>query len=293
MNKTLTARRYSHLMIVVVLGACDGSQGPAGPGGTMGTQGVPGPQGAPGTGVTGGPADTILTSDGSGGTTWKSTARLTDLSVTTGRVGIGVAAPQTKLDIATENADDVLQLRRYTSNSNAVKVDFAKAFGTIAAPLAVGAGTNIFSLIGYGYDGTTFNNVGTLTMQVDSGGAAGALPGRFRVFAADATGVLRERFRVDSVGHLSSPTDVAPAVSACGTTAAVAGTDAAGTLTEGSGAAGCILTFAASYGATVPHCTVTARAGLPFSYVVTASTITITNIGALSGTDLDYTCIGS
>jgi hypothetical protein len=82
-----------------------------------------------------------------------------------------------------------------------------------------------------------------------------------------------------------------PAVTSCGTSPSItsASTDAAGTLTEGASATGCTVTFAATFAAT-PSCVVTAASGLAFSYSKSTTAVVITNIGALSGTQLDYRC---
>lgn len=83
-----------------------------------------------------------------------------------------------------------------------------------------------------------------------------------------------------------------PALTSCGTSPAV-GTGAnntAGTITEGSIATGCTITFANPF-ANVPGCVVTSQSGLVFSYTVSASAIVVTNIGALSSTILNYMCV--
>jgi hypothetical protein len=274
-------------LALVVVAACSEHVGPPGP------QGVPGPAIAA-------PAqpDMVLTTDGAGGTLWKSNASFTDLGVTSGRIGVNVAQPQTKLDIAVEDTEDEVQLRRYTSDTSPVKIDFVKAFGTQAAPQSVGAGTNIMALRAFGFDGAAFQYAAKIILGVDSGFAPGvAAPGRLQVSTADATGTLVERFRIDSLGHWVAPAQTAPVLTNCGAAATIVGTDVSGTITEGAGATGCTITFVASYDTgvfpTTPHCTVTSRAGQLFSYTTTPATIAITNIGALAQTVLDYTCIGS
>ena len=272
------------VLLVVVATGCTGSVGPAGP------EGPTGPMGSDGTVTGSGAAGAVLTSDGNGNTEWLTNATLTDLAVTTGRIGVGTTTPQTKVDIATENGDDSMQIRRYTNNSSPVKVDFVKALGSIAAPAAVNVGTNIFSLIAYAFDGNAFQLAGVVTMQVDTGFATGVVPGKLQVFTADSAGVVRERLRVDSAGHWISPAQVAPALTSCGTGPTVNGTDAAGTVDVGTAAAGCTITFAAPY-ANAPHCSVSSRAGTQFSYTVSTTGIVVT--GVLSSSAIDFTCIGS
>lgn len=92
-------------------------------------------------------------------------------------------------------------------------------------------------------------------------------------------------------GHIGTGGSI-PAVSACGTGPAITtgSTDTAGEITQGTISTGCVITFAAAY-PRAPFCTVTSEAGLAFSYVSAAGTITITNIGALSSTKANYICI--
>jgi hypothetical protein len=94
-------------------------------------------------------------------------------------------------------------------------------------------------------------------------------------------------------GHIGTD-GATPTLSSCGTspTIVVGSTDTAGEITEGSIATGCVITFASAY-ARAPFVTVTAQSGLVFSYTVSASAITITNVGALSGTKLNYHVISN
>jgi hypothetical protein len=85
-----------------------------------------------------------------------------------------------------------------------------------------------------------------------------------------------------------------PSLTSCGTSPAIVkgSTDMAGEITEGSVATGCTITFAVAK-TNAPFCTVTDQAGLVFSYVTSASAITVTNIGALSSTKMNYHCIAN
>ena len=82
-----------------------------------------------------------------------------------------------------------------------------------------------------------------------------------------------------------------PTLSSCGTNPSitVGSTDNAGEITEGSVATGCTITFASAK-TNAPFCTVTEQSGLAASYTISTTAITITNIGALSSTKLDYSC---
>jgi hypothetical protein len=93
----------------------------------------------------------------------------------------------------------------------------------------------------------------------------------------------------DNEGTWVVMNDGTPTVSACGSGAAVAGNDNSGTITEGSVATGCTLTFSVTKG-NAPVCVLSAESGLAFSYSQSTSAVTISNIGALSGTKIDYFC---
>jgi hypothetical protein len=83
-----------------------------------------------------------------------------------------------------------------------------------------------------------------------------------------------------------------PVLSGCGTGATVAtgSGNSHGTITEGTGASGCTITFANTH-TQAPDCVVKDQSGLGMSYTVSASAITVTNIGALSSTNISYVCL--
>lgn len=88
--------------------------------------------------------------------------------------------------------------------------------------------------------------------------------------------------------------DSTPVLSSCGTSPAITtgSSDVAGEITEGTIATGCTITFQTAFKQT-PFCTITEQSGLSASYTTSNSAITITNIGALSSTKLNYMCIGN
>lgn len=98
-------------------------------------------------------------------------------------------------------------------------------------------------------------------------------------------------FNIDSRSHIvtASSTATTPVLSTCGTSPIIVGNDTAGTVTEGTVASGCTITFTVPY-VVAPHCVVSYQSGLSASYTTTASALTITNIGALSSTNIDYHC---
>ncbi len=93
--------------------------------------------------------------------------------------------------------------------------------------------------------------------------------------------------------HILSGQQTPPALTSCGTDPPpVTGSDTAGTVTMGTSASGCVITFDSGYG-TAPHCVVTWR-NTPLasqSYAVSASAITLTQTST-SGNKVDYVCVG-
>ena len=100
---------------------------------------------------------------------------------------------------------------------------------------------------------------------------------------------------VTAAGHFISTSGgylTSSALSGCGTTPAISGTatDFKGTITEGTTATGCVLTFSSAY-ATAPDCTVTSPTGSTLtSYTVTTTTLTLVNVSA-TGNKYTYHCI--
>lgn len=86
----------------------------------------------------------------------------------------------------------------------------------------------------------------------------------------------------------------APALTSCGTTPAIVGTDVAGTVTMGTTATGCVITFNVPYAAaaTPPHCLVTwiATPLASQSYTTSNAAITLTQTSA-SNNVVKYFCV--
>lgn len=100
---------------------------------------------------------------------------------------------------------------------------------------------------------------------------------------------------MDDSGHIGFYTNVAgvsssPALTSCGTSPTISGSDSKGTVTMGTGTpAGCVITFAATY-TTVPDCTVTWQTNIAsMQYVVSATAITLTQT-ATSSNKVNYQC---
>jgi hypothetical protein len=94
---------------------------------------------------------------------------------------------------------------------------------------------------------------------------------------------------LDGIG-LGSTT--APALTSCGTTPSIVGTDLAGTVTMGTTATGCVITFNTAKSA-APHCVVQWIATPLASQSYTTSTTAITTTQtSTSNNVLKYICVG-
>jgi hypothetical protein len=125
--------------------------------------------------------------------------------------------------------------------------------------------------------GSTNGNGGSLILKVGAPGGGGGTAG------VDGTAQFTGHWQTFNVSGSTS-------LSSCGTSPTIVGTDTAGRAVEGSAATGCTISFARTW-ANAPKCVVTPESGLTFSYSVSTTAITITNIGALSSTALHYICM--
>lgn len=105
------------------------------------------------------------------------------------------------------------------------------------------------------------------------------------------SGLALAAFNLGFDGKIIPQGTTAPALTSCGTTPAIVGTDVAGTVTMGTGTpTGCVITFATAY-ATAPHCIV-AWVATPLasqSYATSATAITLTQT-ATSSNVVKYAC---
>jgi hypothetical protein len=94
--------------------------------------------------------------------------------------------------------------------------------------------------------------------------------------------------------HVSSAQSTAPALTSCGTSPAITGTDMAGIVTMGTGTpTGCVITFNVAYTGT-PYCVVSwiATPLASQSYVTSNTAITLTQT-ATSSNKVQYICVGT
>lgn len=93
-------------------------------------------------------------------------------------------------------------------------------------------------------------------------------------------------------GHNAPPTGaVAPALTSCGTSPSITGTDGEGTVTMGTATpAGCVITFTTAF-ASAPNCSVTWETGplAAMSWTVSTTALTLTQT-ATSSTVASYVC---
>lgn len=194
--------------------------------------------------------------------------------------------------------------------------------GTEASPTAVGGDALLAYMGGHGHNGTSVvgtkallafkslggwsgsNNGTYITLEtVPSGSTTRAeavrVHGSTGVSVATATdpgaGALLTNTFVQAKTYLQSGTKLratgaAPALSSCGTTPAIEGSDLSGTVTMGTGSpTSCTITFNAAY-ASAPRCSVTWRTNIAsMQYTVSTTAITLTQT-ATSSNLVDYIC---
>lgn len=208
-----------------------------------------------------------------------------------------------------------VSLVRYSDNANGPLGTMRKSRGTtVGTQGIVASGDVAFDFEGRASDGVGFIQLGRILMQVDGTPGVNDMPGRMAFFTtADGASSATERLRISQNGNISvlagtvSLVDgasgnlvvgnhvraggAAPALSSCGTTPAISGSDFAGEVTMGTGApTGCVITFNVEYSST-PYCTVSWQA-TPLasqSYAISTSAITLTQT-ATSSNKVNYVC---
>jgi len=146
----------------------------------------------------------------------------------------------------------------------------------------------------------TSNTAGTLTTlagSVSTGTGVGGALALATTPAAASSGTTQNAevvsLKLDGNEHLSAPGGT-PGVTSCGTgSPSVSGSDIAGTITVGTTATSCTLTFKIAYAA-APHCTITDQSVLAdvTSYTIGTTTIVLT-MTSNTGDKVNYVCIGA
>jgi hypothetical protein len=234
-------------------------------------------------------------------------------SFASGNVGIGTSTPDGKLNVNGGSAWTTASWIKSLRIDGLGSLEFGG--GSASAKYGLGSSAGSFYLFDTtAEDGSSVPNYrlvvngGNIGIGTTSPAYKLDVNGDFRVGVAGATAnSLYVNSTTGNVGiGTTSPAQALtvagglgfygtiPFLSSCGTSPAITkgSTDSAGELTQGTISTGCTITFAVAKTNT-PFCTVTDQAGLVFSYVTSASAITVTNIGALSSTKMNYTCIAN
>jgi hypothetical protein len=132
----------------------------------------------------------------------------------------------------------------------------------------------------------SLNHVGFLSVNGSLGVGVGSDPGVGAVFAGafvQATTYLQSGTKLRATG-------TAPALTSCGTSPTIEGSDLSGTVTMGTGSpTGCVITFNVAYTG-APRCTVSWRVNIAsMQYAVSTTAITLTQT-ATSSNVIDYVC---
>lgn len=212
-----------------------------------------------------------------------------------GVLGVGLANPASplysfeKVEVA-NNGATAIGSRSFGSQS---KIILIRANGTNTSPTAVTDG-QIIGSIATGVDTGTGYSLANSAIGISAIGNQTLTNNGFQVTISNIdSGLTTVTNSVIFKNHHINSAGTTPALSSCGTSPVLTAgsTDISGEFTEGTIATGCTISFANSYGST-PFCLVTEQSGLAASYTNSATGITVTNIGALSSTTLNYFCTG-
>ena len=185
-------------------------------------------------------------------------------------IGIGTTTPQTALNIYGDTSAPQLRIDRISVGGAAIRVGNPSQIFSFGLSASL---NNIFTIA----TGTTIDSGNVLSITNS---------GNVGIGTTTPSYALSINGRYGTYG-------TAPTISSCGTGAATStnSTDNSGTVTEGTLATGCTITFATRW-MNPPVCNVTSQSGLVFTYAKTTSTLVVTNVGALSSTKLDWSCTG-
>jgi len=120
---------------------------------------------------------------------------------TNGNIGIGTTSPGGTLDLLSQSGTATA---RFTNYGNTNDIYLRRAQGTILSPTIAGSGSVLGRLIGQGYDGSTFQNGASISLEADGTTGAGIMPGRI-VFNTSPTGssTLAPRVIINNNGQFT------------------------------------------------------------------------------------------
>jgi hypothetical protein len=214
---------------------------------------------------------------------------------------VGAQTINTFIDASSATLTTFLKSTGFSVDGAGNIVGNTAQFGTVAP-----SGNNIIEISAAGATGRFFSvhNNGAADQALFGLDTAGVMVLECVTCAATQFGTQNTvalNFQTNSVNRLviagdrthGSWSGTAPVLSACGGgTPTIVGNDMHGTVTMGTSASGCVITFAGSFGSQ-PNCTVTWRA-TPLasqSYAVTTAAITLTQTSTSSNV-VDYQCRG-
>ena len=194
----------------------------------------------------------------------------------TGLVGIGTTSPASTLSVQATTGQ-IKNIFTLASSTNATVFSIDSDGHFLSAPTAVS--TNAFTI--NNASGNQIFNIDNTIPTMSS-----------KLFQVGTTTPANNYFfSVMGNGHWSASSTV-PVVSSCGTSPSIVGSDNAFTVTVGTIATGCTITFAYPF-VNTPVCTVTSQSATSsLAYSKTTSAVTLTDI-SLSSDIVDVICIGS
>jgi hypothetical protein len=255
--------------------------------------------------TTDGTSGQVLSTNGSSILSWTTMAN-TNLSNITGvAIPSGVdLIPQTDADNDLGSPTNRFEFA-YIADSILLQYDTLKigdtaGFQTTFSNADIGVVGTFFGSSSELFFGTQDSTTGTsTTVDIGTGKVTGAFnSGDINLKTGDSTGATRGNIKLNApnieiTGHTRS-LGSAPAVSACGTSPSVSGTDTTGLITTGTGVfTSCLITFNVAY-ATAPHCFVNDQTTtLLLKAFPTTTTLTISGATITASDQIDYFCIAN
>jgi len=123
-------------------------------------------------------------------------------------VGIGTASPSYQLEVENDGTYASLGMTSYRAAASPHCTQYLRAArGSLASPLALTSSDAIFNISGWGYDGDSFVNSGSIQLDTEGTIADNRIPTymSFSTHADSAASGPVERMRIDSAGIVTKP----------------------------------------------------------------------------------------